>query len=172
MAALPERRPRGEGDSTMSMCSHAARLSFPYRRCAAGHAPAFVRATTAGLCARLAMFHLEFCAFVAASVTQLCASLADRTGKFAAARHIAGRHAANLGAVHIQRNAARHRLRIGFLQTGGCAMVAGICARIAGFDTGCKLFMGHDYSNQELMRKSHTAAADHAAAGPAIQFRL
>ena len=154
------------------MCGNAARLSFICPRRTAGHAPAFVRATEADLRARLAMLHLEFCAFIAASFTQLCASLANRTGKFAAACHIAGRHAAYLGAVHIQGNAACHRLRIGFLQAGCCAMVAGICARVAGFDTGCKLFMGHDYSNQELMRNSLTSAADRVVAGPAIQVWL
>lgn len=154
------------------MCSHAARLSFAYPRCAAGHAPAFVRTTATRLGARLAMFHLELCAFIPASLTQVGTGLANRTGKLAATRHIACSQAANLGAVHIQGNAARHRFQIRFLQTSGCAMVASICACIAGFDTGCKLFMGHDYSNQELMRNLHTAAVGHAAAGLVMQCRL
>lgn len=170
--SLPSVRPHGEWRRVILMCSHAARLPFTYPWGAAGHAPTFVRATAAGLGACLTMLHLEFCTLIAARFAQFCASLADRTGKLATARHIARSHAANLGAVHIQRNAARHCLRIRFLQTGGCAMVAGICAGIAGFNAGGKLFMGHDYSNQELMRNSPTAAAVPTAAGRTNQFSL
>jgi hypothetical protein len=81
------------------------------------------------------MLHLVFLAFVAAGVTYFGARLTKRDGEFAAARHVGSCQPADLRTVHIERNAARHRFRVLFLQAGNRAVVACIRADVARFDT-------------------------------------
>lgn len=80
-----------------------------------------------------------FRAFVAACLANLRAKLANRFGEFAAASHVSRCHAANLCAIHIERDAARHHFYIVFLQAGGGAVIAGRCACITGIDAGSVL---------------------------------
>lgn len=90
------------------------------------------------------MLHLAVLrAFFGARVTDVGAGLADGAGTLAAARHIGGREAADLGAVDVERYAARHRLYILFLQARRGAVVAGLSASIAGIDAGLVLLMRH-----------------------------
>jgi hypothetical protein len=90
------------------------------------------------------MLHLMFRAFISTGVADFSASLAKNAGEFTASRHVTGSQAADLRAVHVQGNAARHRLDISLLQAGGCTIVAGVRAVIASFDTGFVLLLGHD----------------------------
>jgi hypothetical protein len=71
--------------------------------------------------------------------------LTDHARELASARDGSARQTTNLGAIDIQRNAARHHFHILFLQTGGCTMIAGVGASMAGFDTGFKLLWDHDF---------------------------
>jgi hypothetical protein len=120
-----------------------------------GHAPAFIGAASAGLGAFLAMRHGMLGAFISACLTDIGARLADRGGEFATARHIAGRQTANLCTVHIKRDTAGHHFRVLLVQTRYGAEVAGVCAHVASFDTGCVLLICHD-ALLELMKKGAT----------------
>ena len=80
------------------------------------HTSAFFGALVASLGAALAVIHLVFAAFFCACLAHLCAQVAKGLGKFASASHIAGREAANLGAIHVQLYAARHAFNVLFLQ--------------------------------------------------------
>ena len=95
------------------------------------HAAAFIGAPTACLGTFLAMAHRIFSALVAARFTYICARLANGAGKFAAARHISGRHPAYGRAIHVQRNAARHGFGVIFLQARSRAKIASLGAGIA-----------------------------------------
>jgi hypothetical protein len=107
------------------------------------HAAAFRCATAACVRAFLAMSHLMLGAFFAAGFAHICANIANRGSEFASARHIAGGHAADLSAVHIELDAARHHFYIVLCQACRCAVIACGCARIALVDTGLELFMSH-----------------------------
>ena len=84
------------------------------------------------------------CAFLAAGIAHVGADSTQGCGEFAAACHIAGRHAADLRAVHIERDAARHHFYIIFRQAGGRAMIARSGARITRIDTFLELFVRHE----------------------------
>jgi hypothetical protein len=126
------------------MRSHAGGLAGSFGLHTRCHAAAFCCATAACRCALLAMSHLILCAFFAAGIAHVGADIAKCRGEFTSARHIAGRHAADLRTVHIKRDAARHRLYVLLGQAGGCAVIAGSSARITLVDAGLKLFMSHD----------------------------
>lgn len=125
------------------MRRHARTLSF-CRRLHSGHPAAFVSAAPACRCALLAMLGLMLSAFLAASIANVGARLANSRGKFTATRHVCRSHSANLCAIHVELNAARHFLDILFRQAGNGAVIAGSCAGIAFVDTGLKLFMCHE----------------------------
>lgn len=112
------------------------------------HATAFICTTTAGLRTFLAMSHRMFLAFVPACFADLGAQLADCACHFAATRHIARCHAANACAVHIQRDAARHRFDVLLLQAGNGAVVTCRCTSVARVDTGLVLLVCHDFSSK------------------------
>lgn len=130
------------------MRADAGTYTTALTRGSAGHAAAFLGAAPAGLRALLAMCHLVAFALFAAGVAYVGAGLADHAGHFAAARHIAGRHPADVGAVDIECNAARHRLGVGFLQAGSRAVVACNGTGITAVDAGLILFMSHDFSGK------------------------
>lgn len=107
------------------------------------HAAALLRATPARFRARLAMVHVVPGAFRCTSLAHLRAGLAHRGRKFAAARHVTHRQAADLGAVDIKGDASGHRLGIGFREACGSTVIAGEGALIAGLDTAMESLMGH-----------------------------
>lgn len=113
------------------------------------HAPAFIGASPAGLGAFLAMAHLMSGAFVAAGFANFRACLAKQAGHFAAAGHISCSQAADLCAIHVEGNTAGHGFRIGFLQAGCRAMVAGCRTIVARFDTGLELLMRHGFLHKK-----------------------
>jgi hypothetical protein len=82
-------------------------------------------------------------AFLAAGLANLRAELADRTGELTAAGHRRSGKAADLRAVHVERDAAGHLPDVGLLQAGGCAVIAGVGAGLAGFNAFSELFVGH-----------------------------
>src|SRR4051812_48211171 len=104
------------------------------------HLAALIGAAPASLGALTAMVHLAVLrAFLGARLADRCTAFADIAGALTAARHICSRQAANLCAIDIQRNAARHALHIRFTEAGGSAMAAGFRTGIAGIDAGLKL---------------------------------
>lgn len=102
---------------------------------------AFLSATLAGFCAFLAMTHFMLGAFIAASLADIGAELAQRLGELAASCHVRSSHAADLRAIHVQRNAAGHHFYILLLQAGSRTMVARNGAGVACIDAGLKFFM-------------------------------
>lgn len=136
----PRRLSRMPGNSVRRDAGACTALAA---RCSARHPAAFFGAATACLRAFLAMGHLMLSAFVAAGFAHLRAGLADGSRHFAAARHVAGSEAADCRAIDVERNAARHRFRVGFLQAGYRAVVARERTGIAGIDAGLVLFVSH-----------------------------
>ena len=112
-----------------------------YGRSGRCHAAAFVRAAAAGLGAFLAVLGLMLAAFFAAGLAHIRARLANGGSELAAATHVGGSQAADLRAVHIKRNAARHHVDVLLPQARRSAVVAGDCAGMAGIDAGLKLLM-------------------------------
>ncbi len=100
-------------------------------------------ALLAGLGALLAMRHVMFGTFVAAGLADISAECADCLGMDAASGHGSSSKRANLGAVHIQRNALDHHLDVGLVQTGSCAMVTGHGAGVASLNAGVVLLVRH-----------------------------
>ena len=86
--------------------------------------------------AGLAMVMVVLGAFVAAALADIGAQRADGLGMFAATCHGGGCKVAQRGAVHVERNAARHHLHVVFLQASAGAVVAGDGAGVAGCDAG------------------------------------
>jgi len=107
------------------------------------HPPALFCAPSASLGAALAMVHLMFGAFFSACFANLRTKLAKCLGEFTASRHVTGRQAANLRAIHIQLYATRHALNVLFPQAGNSAMVALCSAGITSVDARLILFMRH-----------------------------
>lgn len=81
------------------------------------------------------MAHLMPNAFVAASLADIRALLADGLRIFAAAGHAASRQPAYLGTVHVQRDAGSHHFHVLLLQAGRRALVASVGTGITSFDT-------------------------------------
>ena len=107
------------------------------------HPAALFGTAPAGGGAILAVLRLVLGAFVAACLAYLSANLAKRFRKLAAPRHIARSQSADLGTVHVERNAARHHLDVIFLQAGRRAHIAGVGAGITSFNTRLILLL-HD----------------------------
>jgi hypothetical protein len=128
----------------MRCCSGGCRAltSLP----ATCHAAAFVGASPAGLGTFLAVAHLMFRAFFAACVAHFRTYLTDSASELASTRHVGGAQATDLGAIHIQCDAACQHFHILLLQASACTIVAGVGACIACFDAGIKLLMCHDLS--------------------------
>src|SRR3569833_2792802 len=106
----------------MRRCSGAHAALLP--RGGTRHAPAFIRAAPASLRAILAMLHLMLGALVSAGIADFGAKLTQDVGEFAIPRHVAGRHSADLRAIHVQCDAARHNLHVLLLHAGSFAIVA------------------------------------------------
>lgn len=117
------------------MCFSATRL-LP-------HATAFCSAATAGFGTLLAMRHGVLRALLAARFADVRAQCANVACTFTVARHRARGRSANLGAVNVEGNAARHRFHVGLLQARRGAVVARRRTLIACFDASGKLFMSH-----------------------------
>jgi hypothetical protein len=107
------------------------------------HAMAFFGAPLASRSAFLAVASLMLAALIAAGLANVGAELANLFGEFTAACHVGGRHAADLRAIHVERNTACHHLDILFLQAGCCAMVASNGAGVACIDAGLELLKSH-----------------------------
>lgn len=82
-------------------------------------------------------------AFGCARFANLRTQFAYRRGKLAAARHEPGGEPAERGTVDIERDAARHRLHVVFLQTCCGAMITGGRTVVTRFYAAGKFFMGH-----------------------------
>jgi hypothetical protein len=107
------------------------------------HAPAFLGAATAGFGAPLAVLSVMPRAFIAALLAHLGADFAYGARELAAAPHIGGGKAADLGAVQIERNALCHFLDVRFLEAGCSAVVASDGTVVAGFNAGLELSVWH-----------------------------
>ena len=77
-----------------------------------GHLAALVGAATACLGTLLAMLHLVPGAFLTAFLADLGARRTDGLGRLACTAHGRGRELADLGAVDVERDAARHLLDV------------------------------------------------------------
>jgi len=82
----------------------------------ARHLFALLRAGLASSGACLTVIHGVFGAFFAACLADLRAKLADLRRELTSAGHEASGKPANRGAVHVQRNASGHHVRVCFLQ--------------------------------------------------------
>ena len=89
------------------------------------------------------MVHPVLAAFMGAGDADLGAQAAAWLGEVAAARHECGGGPANLRAVHIVGDTARHHFYIFFPQAGCGAVVAGGGAGVTGFDAGFQLVGWH-----------------------------
>lgn len=112
-------------------------------RSLARHLAAGLRAAPTGLGALLAVVRRMAFAFLAAGLANLRADLANRASELTATRHHRSGKAADLRAVHVERDAAGHLRDVRLLQTGRCAMVAGVGTGLAGFNAFSKLLVGH-----------------------------
>jgi hypothetical protein len=135
-----------------------------------GHAAAFLGTTPAGLGALAAMIHLVPLAFLRAGLADISAGLADHSRKLAAAGHVAGGEPADGGAVHVELDAAGHRLDVLLSQAGGGAMVAGDRAAVAGIDAGLELLMWHGASENPARRKKWSWTGNPAQAGASKRY--
>jgi len=108
-----------------------------------GHLAAFFSALKACLGALLAMRHVVLGALVTARLTDVGTQGADSPGMFAATGHCRRSQRADLRAIHVQRNAPRHRLDVLLLQTGSRAVIAGNNTSVAGFNTIIEGLMTH-----------------------------
>jgi hypothetical protein len=117
------------------------------------HAAAFFGATAACFRTSLTVIHLVLCALFAASVAHVGAGPADRLCKFHATCHHASGRAADVGTVHVERNATRHRFRIRFPQTRCRAHIARRSAVVTCLDAGLELLLVHGnlLSNREVV---------------------
>lgn len=87
------------------------------------------------------MIGLMFAAFFGTGPAQLGAVFADVCSLVRASGHQCRREAAEIGAITIQRDAARHHFYIVLLQTGAGAVFTLRGAFIAGFNTAFVFFM-------------------------------
>lgn len=104
----------------------------------------------ARLRALLAMFHVVLGAFVATRLADVGAQAADGLRMFAATSNRRGRQLADRGAVHVERDAARHHFHVLLLQAGCGAMVARDGARVARFDAREVLLVGHRFLQDKI----------------------
>jgi hypothetical protein len=107
--------------------------------------PAFLGAVTAGFRAAPAVLVSVLRAFLSAGLADLGADFPDHIHHLAVARHVGSRQAADLGAIHIQPDAARQFTRVRFGKAGHRAPVADIGALIARIDTGSVLLIDHGH---------------------------
>lgn len=91
------------------------------------------------------MIHLVLRAFLAACLANFSAKSADRLSELTASSHVAGRHATNLRAVHVELYTSGHTLDILLFQAGDGAVVAFGSAGVTCIDTRLELFMRHIY---------------------------
>lgn len=130
----------GAGSHASCCTAHSAR-----------HATAFIGATAACLGAFLTMRHLMPTAFIAASLTDVCAQLADHPCHLASPCHVTGCHSTYGGTVDVERDASCHRFYILLLQAGSCTVIACSCAVITCFDTGFELSMCHNTLHSKVV---------------------
>lgn len=112
------------------------------RRCVR-HLFAFLGAAFAGFRAFPAMIHVMLAAFGRATAADFGAMLANVPGFFRIARHQRSREPAEVRAIPIEFDAARHHFHIVFVQAGGCAMLAYRGTLIASLDAILIFFVGH-----------------------------
>lgn len=87
------------------------------------------------------MVHRVALTLLGTGFADLGAGFADHLAKLAATGHVGHGKAADLGTVHVEADAALHRLGIGLRETGNRAVVAGVCTRLASFDTRAEVFV-------------------------------
>jgi len=123
------------------------------------HRATSLRAAAAGLRALLAVIHLVLRALCFARSADIRALPAKCSGELAAARHAGSGKPADLGAVHIQRNAARHHLDIVFGEACSRTVIAGPGACIAGIDAVLESFVSHGFSSPVVVIRMMVASA-------------
>lgn len=92
------------------------------------------------------MAHVMLLAFLGAHMANFRAIFTNQIDEFAIAHHEFGRKTAKRGAIDIERDAARHARRTGLFTAFGGAVVAGVCAGLAGIDTGLIKCVTHEKS--------------------------
>lgn len=119
-----------------------------------GYLAALFSAAMAGLRACLAVLHVVLRTFIAARLANNGAHFANFLQMATASRHHCGRYGADLGAVHIPRNALGHCLDVELLQTCHRAMVASCRAASAGLHARAIRFVRHRILLQLVCRGS------------------
>ena len=90
------------------------------------------------------MLHGVLCAFIGAALADVGTKGTNRRCVLASAGHGGGCKGAHFSAVDVVGNAFRHHLHVLFQQAGGCTVVTGCGAGIAGGNTRLVELMGHE----------------------------
>jgi len=89
------------------------------------------------------VLYLMLGALVTACLAHLGTKLAKRSCEITTPGHEGSSETADLGAIHVERNAARHHFDVVFMQAGRRAHVACVGTGVASFDTRLILLL-HD----------------------------
>ncbi|WP_435531621.1 hypothetical protein [Ramlibacter aurantiacus] len=116
-----------------------------------GHLPALVGAPPASLCTGLAVIHAVLGALISADLANLGTGTAHSLRVFARATHHGSGELANLRAVDVKRDAARHHPHILLLQAGGRTVVARFRAVIAGSYTAGEVLVWHEIAKSKFV---------------------
>ena len=122
---------------------HAVPVTHGLRAGSGRHALTLVRATPARRRAVLAVLCLVLAAFFTAAAADLGAGAAEFLGDLAAAGHGRRSQEAGLCAIHVERDAARHRLNVLLLQAGSRAVITGCGAFVARRYAAGEVLVGH-----------------------------
>jgi hypothetical protein len=99
------------------------------------HPAALFSTAPAGSSAILAVLCLMLGALVTACLAHFGTKLAKRPSEITFPSHEGGSQTADLGTIHVERNATRHHLDVVFVQAGRRAHVACLGTGVASFDT-------------------------------------
>lgn len=109
------------------------------------HSATFFSAAPTGLSALLTVIRLVLGTLLATGLTDLRAQSTKTFGELTVSCHERCSHTADLGAVHIERDAPRHHFYIVFLKARCRTVITGCGTVITGLDTGRVLLMSHKF---------------------------
>lgn len=118
----------------------------------------------ASFCTLLAVLHLMLSALLTTGLADVGAQAADGFGVLAVTGHCRCRQHADLGAIHVQRNATHHHFDVLLLQAGCRTVVARHRAGVARFNTGVVVLMRPFESPGLIYEGKPTMVADTAMA--------